>query len=108
MFLGRTVFKKNTMLTCKIQSCRIILTMSIFQGIIAFFSNTERLKKIKFGVYKVYRYVNIWTKFDVPRSHSIQEKCDPNLQKLKVVYYDNPAILNFCKLESHFSRILCN
>ena len=34
--------------------------------------------------YEVYGKLNIYTKFHVPRLHSIREKCDANLQKLKV------------------------
>ena len=41
-FLSRTVFEKNAMITCKIQSCTIFLinNFKILQDSIAFFSDT--------------------------------------------------------------------
>ena len=62
---------------------------------------------MKFGLHRVSIWVNIQKKFQVPRSHSIKEKCDANLKNYKVVYLGECATLNFCKL-SHFSRKLCD
>ena len=46
---------------------------------------------MKIGFHRVSILVNIQKKFQVPRSHSIVEKCDANF-----------------KLSSHFSRKLCD
>ena len=61
------------------------------QVIIAFFSKTVWPRNMKFGLHRVSIWVNIQKKFQVPRSHSIGEKCDANF-----------------KLSSHFSRKLCD
>ena len=61
-FLGRTVSEKSAML--------------IFASIIAFFSKSVRPRNMKFGLQRVSIWVNIQKKFQVPRSHSIGEKCD--------------------------------
>ena len=93
MFLGRTLFKKNAMITCKIQSCTIVLinNFKILQVSIAFFSDTVRPRNLKFFLYfKPYGYT-LQTKFHVPRSHTFREKCDDNL-----------------KIASLFSPILCD
>ena len=50
---------------------------------------------------------HIYMKVHVPWSHSIREKCDAILQNFKVVYWDNCATFNFCKLSSHFSQKWC-
>ena len=49
MFVGRTVFEKNVMITCKIQSFTIVLTnnFEILQVNIAFFSDTVRPRNLK-------------------------------------------------------------
>ena len=80
-FLGRTVSEKNAMLTCKISKLfiRTIVQLWILQNIIAFFSKSVRLRNMKFGLQRVSIWVNIQKKFQVPRSHSIGEKCDANL-----------------------------
>ena len=90
-FLGRTVSEKNAMLTCKIsklfiranvQLCCLLGRMCNFeflQVIIAFFSKTVWPRNMKFGLHRVSIWVNIQKKFQVPRSHSIGEKCDANL-----------------------------
>ena len=83
MFLGRTVFEKNAMLTCKIQSCRIVLTLNFLQFSITSFEYCAT-EKHQIFLYKVYKKVNIYTKFHVPWSQSIREKRDANLQKFKV------------------------
>ena len=57
------------------------------QVMIAFFSKIVRPRNMKFGLQRVPIWVNIQKKFQVPRSHSIGEKCDANF-----------------KLSSHFSR----
>ena len=68
MFLDRTLFEKNAMITCSI----------------ALFSNTVRPRNLKFFLYiNPYGY-SLQTKFHVPRSLNFREKCDDNLQKFKV------------------------
>ena len=77
MFLGRTLFEKNAMI---IQSCTIVLinNFEILQVSIAFFSDTVRLRNLKFFLYiNPYGY-SLQTKFHVPRSHTFREKCDDN------------------------------
>ena len=84
MFLGRTLFEKNAMITWK-------FSIEILQVSIAFFSDTVRPRNLKFFLYiNPYGY-SLQTKFHVPRSHTFREKCDDNL-----------------KLASHFSPILCD
>ena len=61
------------------------------QVIIAFFSKSVRPRNMKFGLQRVSIWVNIQKKFQVPRSHSIGEKCDANL-----------------KISLHFSRTVCD
>ena len=98
MFLGRTLFEKNAMITCKnskLHNCPIINNFEILQISIAFFSDTVRPRNLKFFLYiNPYGY-SLQTKFHVPRknskSHTFREKCDDNL-----------------KLASHFSPILCD
>ena len=89
-FLGRTVSEKNAMLTCKISKLYGECATE-FQDIIAFFSKTVWPRNMKFGLHRVSIWVNIQKKFQVPRSHSIGEKCDANF-----------------KISSHFSRKLCD
>ena len=92
-FLCSTVFEKNAMITCKIQSCTIVLinNFEILQVSIAFFYNIVRPRNLKFFLYiNLYGY-SMQTKFHVPLSHSFREKCNDNL-----------------KLASHFSPILCD
>ena len=50
MFLGRTLFEKNAMITCKNQSCTIVIinNFEILQVSIAFFSDTVRPRNLKF------------------------------------------------------------
>ena len=62
-----------------------------YQDIIAFFSKSVRPINLKFGLQRVSIWVNIQKKFQVPRSHSIGEKCDANF-----------------KLSSQFSRKVCD
>ena len=57
----------------------------------AFFSKSVRPRNMKFGLQRVSIWVNIHKKFQVPRSHSIGEKCDANF-----------------KLSSHFSPKVCD
>ena len=91
MFLGRKLFEKNAMITCKnskLHNCQIN-NFEILQISIAFFSDTVRPRNLKFFLYiNPYGY-SLQTKFHVPRSHTFGEKCDDNL-----------------KLASHFSPIL--
>ena len=60
------------------------------QVIMVFFSKTVWPRNMKNGLHRVSIWVNIQRKFQVPRSHSIGEKCDANF-----------------KISSHFSRKLC-
>ena len=92
-FLGRTVSEKNAMLICKISKLfiRTLCNFQFLQVIIAFFSKSVRPRNMKFGLQRVSVWVNIQKKFQVPRSHSIGEKCDANF-----------------KLSSHFSRKVCD
>ena len=77
----------------KFQSCLLgrMCNFEFFQVIIAFFSKTMWPRNMKFGLHRVSIWVNIQKKFQVPRSHSIGEKCDANF-----------------KISSHFSRRLRN
>ena len=93
MFLGRKIFEKNAMITCKIQSCTIVLinNFEIIQVTIAFFSNIVRPRNLKFILnIKMYEY-SLQKKVHVPRLHCFREKCEENLQ-----------------LSLHFSPILCD
>ena len=63
-FLGRTVSEKSAMLISSYH--RIFLKKCATKNII-------------FGLQRVSIWVNIQKKFQVPRSHSIGEKCDANL-----------------------------
>ena len=72
-FLGRTVSEKNAMLI----SSRIFL------------ENATEEHEILFS--KLFHIGQLQKKFQVPRSHSIREKCDSNF-----------------KLSSHFSRKVCD
>ena len=69
------------MLTCNIQSCLLgqLCNFEFLQVIIAFFSKSVQPRNMKFGLQRVSIRVNIQKKFQVPRSHSIGEKCDANL-----------------------------
>ena len=75
------------------QSCllRQLCNFEFLQVIIAFFSKSVWPRNMKFGLHGVSIWVNIQKKFQVPRSHSIGEKCDANF-----------------KLSSHFSQKLCD
>ena len=97
MFLGRTLFEKNAMIICKIQSCTIVLinNFEILQVSIAFFSDTVRPRNLKFFLYiNPYGY-SLQTKFHVPRSHTFREKCDDNLQNSKLHNCPNKQLWNF-------------
>ena len=92
-FLGRTVSEKNAILTCKISKLfiRTIVQLWIFASYHRIFSKSVRPRNMKFGLQRVSIWVNIQKKFQVPRSHSIGEKCDANF-----------------KLSLHFSRKVCD
>ena len=97
MFLGRTLFEKNAMISCKIQSCTIVLinNFEILQVSIAVFSDTVRLRNLKFFLYfNPYGY-SLQTKFHVPRSHTFREKCDVTckIQRCTIVLINNFEIL---------------
>ena len=96
-FFGRKVSEKNAMLTCKISKLfiRRIVQLWIFASYHRIF-----LKKLcDRGTWNFFTYIFAYSihmgyytkKFQVPRSHSIGEKCDANF-----------------KLSSHFSRKLCD
>ena len=92
MFLGRTFFEKNAMITCKLQSCTIVLinNFEILQVSIPFFFDTVRPRNLKYILYiDTYGYF-LKKKIYVPGSHSFRENCDDIL-----------------KIASHFSPILC-
>ena len=76
----------------KFQSCLLgqLCNFEFLQVIIAFFSKTVRQRNMKFELQRVSIWVNIQKKFQVPRLHSIGEKCDANF-----------------KLSSHFYRKVC-
>ena len=93
MFLGRTFFEKNAMITCKLQSCTIVQinNFEILQVSITFFFDIVRPKNLKYILYiNPYGY-SLQKKIHVPRSHSFRENCDDIL-----------------KLASHFYTIQCD
>ena len=95
-FLGRTVSDKSAMLFSSyyhifLENCSTEEHEIWFQVIIRFFSKTVQPRNMKFGLHRVSIFVNIQNKFQVPRLHSIREKCDANF-----------------KLSSHFSPKLFN
>ena len=99
MFLGSTVFEKNKMISCKIQSCTIVLIniFEILQVSIVFFSDTVWPRNLKIILYiNPYRY-SLQKTFHVPRSHSFREKCDDNLQNSKLHICPNKQLLNFTR-----------
>ena len=65
----------------KFQSCFFgrMCNFEFLHVIIAFFSKNVWPRNIKFGLHRVSIWVNIQKKIQVPRSHSIGEKCDANL-----------------------------
>ena len=65
----------------KFQSCLLgqLCNFEFLQVIIAFFSKSVQQMNMKFGLQRVSIWVNMQKKFQVPRSHSIGEKCDANL-----------------------------
>ena len=82
IFLGSTVFLKNAMITCKIQSCTIVLINSceILQVSIAFFSDTVRPRNLKFILYiDPYGYWSVY----IPANKNPILKLDGNLNFLK-------------------------
>ena len=82
MFLGRTVFDKNAIISCKIQSCAIVIIINfdILQDSIGFFSDTARRRNLKFILYiNPYEY-SLQKKIHVSQSHSFRENCDDILK----------------------------
>ena len=77
----------------KFKSCLLgqLCNFEFLQVIIAFFSKTVQPRDFKFLLQEASIRVNIQKKFQVPRSHSIGEKCDANF-----------------KVSSHFSRKVCD
>ena len=75
-FLGRTVYA----MTCKISKLFIRANVQLyFANYHRIFLQTVWPRNMKFGLHRVSIWVNIQKKFQVPRSHSIGEKCDANL-----------------------------
>ena len=74
MFLGRTLFEKNAMITCKnskLHNCPKN-NFEILQDIIAFFYDTVEPRNLKFFLcINPYGY-SLQTKFHVPRSHTFR------------------------------------
>ena len=56
-----------------------LCNFEILQVIIAFFSKCLQPRNMKFGLHRVFIWVNLQKKFQVPRLHSIGEKCVANL-----------------------------
>ena len=85
MFLGRTVFEKNEMITCKIQSCTIVLlnNFEILQDSIAFFYDSVRPRNLKFNL-----YIN-------PYVYSLQK----NFMFLVCTIFEKNAVIS-CKIQS--------
>ena len=77
------------------------------QVIIAFFSKTVWPRNMKFGLHRVSIWVNIQKKFQVPRSHSIGEKCDANCKISKLFIRTIVQLWIFASY-SHFSRKVCD
>ena len=84
------------MLDCKISKLfiRRMCNFEFFQGIIAFFSKTVWPRNMKHLVHGAFIWVNMEKKFQVPRSHSIGERCDANF-KLSSHFLEN------CVTEEH-------
>ena len=85
-FLGRAVFEKNWMISCKIQSCTIVLinNFEILQVIFAFFSDTVLPRNLTFILHIDLDGYSLQNEFHVPRWHSFREKCADILQKFHV------------------------
>ena len=93
MFLGRTVFEKNAIISCKnskLHNCpnKQLWNFTRLHRIFLRYCATEELE--------IFFYINpygysLQTKFHVSRLHTFWEKCDDNL-----------------KLASHYSPILCD
>ena len=87
-FLGHTVSEKNAMLTCKISKLfiRANVQLWIFPSYHRIFLENCLTEEHQFVLHRSSIWVNIQKKFQVPRSHSIGEKCDAILKNFKVVY----------------------
>ena len=97
MFLGRTVFEKNELISCKIQSCTIVIinNFEILQVSISFFSDTVRTRNLKFILYiNPYGY-SLQKIFDIPRSQSFWENSNDNLQNSELHNCPNKQLWNF-------------
>ena len=70
------------MLLVKFQSCLLgqLCNFEFLQVIIEFFSKTVQPRNMKFGLHRVFTWVNIHKKFQVPRWRSIGVKCDANFK----------------------------
>ena len=127
MFFGLTVFEKNAMMTCKIQSCKIVLinNFEILQVSIVFFSNTVRPRNLKFILYiNLYGY-SFEKKISCSSVAQFLRKLRWYLEiiitffsdtvrprNLKFILYINPYGYSFQKkfhvLRSHSFREKCN
>ena len=90
MFLGRTVFEEITMITCKIESCTIVLmnNFEILQVSIACFSDSVRPSNLNFILYiNAYGY-SLQKNVHFPLSHSFQENCD-DIMKLAIAFFSD-------------------
>ena len=99
MFLSRTVFEKNAMVACKIQSCTIVLisNFEILQDSISFFFDTLQPKNLKF-IWNIIPYgYFLPKKFHVPQSLCSREKNDDKLQLENAFFSDTviPRTLKF-------------
>ena len=98
MFLDRTVFEKNPIISCKkfnVARFVVINNFDIWDLTMIYFS--EFSHHLEF-FYEVYRKVIISTKFNLPRSHSIWEKSNPNLQKIQCCKNFNKELWHLTKL----------
>ena len=75
MFLVRTVYEKNAMITYKFKSCTIVLinNFEILQVSIAFFFDTVPLTNLKFFLYINHYGYSMQTKFHVPLSQFLRK-----------------------------------
>ena len=83
----------------KFQSCLLgqLCNFEFLQDIIALFSKTVKPRNMKSFLHRVYKWVNIQKKFQVPRSHSIGEKCDLNCHLQVIIAFFSKN----CATEEH-------
>ena len=78
----------------KFQSCLLgqLCNFEFLQDIIALFSKTVKPRNMKSFLHRVYKWVNIQKKFQVPRSHSIGEKCDLNCHLQVIIAFFSKTV----------------